>query len=478
MRELMNQKHYDILILGGGEAGKYLAWTMAKLGKRTAVIERQYLGGSCPNVACLPSKNLIYSAHVAALTRRHQEFGISTGPISLDMGHVQKRKQGMVQGLLALHADRFDSSGAELIWGEGRFSGDRKIRVALNDGGELTLTGERVFLNLGSRAAIPDIPGLRGSNPMTHVEALNLSEVPEHLVILGGGYVGVEFAQAFRRLGSRVTLIARGSQLLSREDPDVALAVLALLEDEGVSVRLNCDVTAVEGRSGQAVEVNISSGGIRETVTGTAILAALGRTPNTSGIGLEDAGIEVTSSGHVRVNERLETSASQVWAMGECAGSPYFTHASYDDFRVVRDNLNGHQRSTSERTIPYCVFTDPPLARVGMNEREAQALAVDYRIATMPIASVLRTRTISEPRGFMKALVEAATGRILGFAAFGAESTELMSAMQVAILAGLPYTRLTDAVFAHPTMSEGLSFLFDAPLRVPAPMDSDGPGGF
>lgn len=463
----MDKANYDILILGSGEAGKYLAWTLAKQGKKTAVIERRYLGGSCPNVACLPSKNLVYSAHVSALIHRHEEFGVSTGPVSVDMAAVQQRKRNMVKGLHDLHEERFAASGVEVIWGEGRFTADRTIHVTLAGGGERTVTGERVFINVGSRASIPPIPGLIDAKPMTHVEALELDRLPGHLMVLGGGYVGVEMAQTFRRFGSRVTLILRGSRLLSREDPDVSHAILALLVDEGIEVRFDCQVKSVRGCSGEQVDIKLDKGGEALHLQGTHILAALGRTPNTSDIGLEKAGVQLTPAGHIQVNARLETTAQSVWAMGECAGSPYFTHASYDDFRVVRDNLNGHSRTISERVIPHCVFTDPPLAVVGLNEAGAHERGIDFRVATLPMAAVLRTRTISEPRGFMKAVVEAGSGRILGFTAFGAEATELMAAMQVAILAGLPYTRLMDAVFAHPTIAEGLSFLFEAGVRAP-----------
>lgn len=463
----MSQTRYDDLVLGSGEAGKYLAWSLAKQGRRVAVIERRYLGGSCPNIACLPSKNLIYSAHVAALARRHAEFGLTTGPIAVDMAAVQARKRAMVDGLHQMHVDRFSASGAEVIYGEGRFTSPRTLEVALNEGDTLTLTAGRVFVNTGSRATIPPIPGLRESQPMTHIEALNLDRLPGHLLVLGGGYIGVELAQAFRRLGAQVTIVQRGPQLLNREDPEFAAAVLDLLRDEGIEVLLNTDVVKVTGQSGDTVEVTTISAGVERTVQATDILAAVGRTPNTDALGLEAAGIQRTPKGFVHVNARLETTASNAWAMGECAGTPAFTHASFDDFRIVRDNLDGGSRTTEGRLIPYCVFTDPPLARAGLNETDAQAQGIDYRIATLPMAAVLRTRTISEPRGLMKAVTEAATGRLLGFTAFGAESPELMAAMQVALVAGLFFDRLGDAVFAHPTIAEGLTFLVESGTHAP-----------
>jgi pyruvate/2-oxoglutarate dehydrogenase complex dihydrolipoamide dehydrogenase (E3) component len=365
----------------------------------------------------------------------------------------------MVDDLVALHLSLYRSSGAELIFGDGCFVGPRTLQVTLRDGGKRTLTAERVFVNVGTRASMPSIPGLAEARPMTHIEALDLERVPEHLIVLGGGYVGLELSQAMRRFGSRVTLIARG-RLATREDPDISEAILQLLRDEGIEVLLNTEVRTVSGMSGERVRVEVEGQGGAQTVEGTEILAALGRTPNTKGIGLEKAGIAVNPAGHIQVNERLEATAENVWAIGECAGSPYFTHVSFDDFRIIRANLNGGKRRTGDRLIPYCVFLDPPLARVGLSETEAQAAKVAYRVVSLPMAEVLRTRTLSEPRGFMKALIDTRNDRILGFAAFGPEAGELMGTVQVAMLAGQPYTTLRDAVFTHPTMSEGFNFLF------------------
>jgi len=453
---------YDILVFGSGTAGKSLAWAMAREGKRTAAVERKFIGGSCPNVACLPSKNIIHSAKVASLFGRHQEFGIQTGPIAVNMARVYQRKRKMVDDLIKLHLDEYQASGAELICGNGRFTGPRTLRVALRDGGERTLTVDRVFLNIGTHATIPGIPGLQDARPMSHIEALDLERLPEHLIVLGGGYVGLEMAQAMRRFGSRVTLIARGPQLAPREDADVAQSILELFRDEGIEVLLGAEARDVKGVSGERVHLQIECQHGTRTVEGTDILVAVGRTPNTEGIGLDRAGIKVTESGHIQVNDRLETTAANVWAMGECAGSPYFTHVSYDDFRIVHENLNGGNRSTRDRLIPYCVFIDPPLARVGLSESDARAANIAYRVVSLPMQAVLKTRTLSEPRGFMKALIDPDNNRILGFTALGPEAGELMATMQVAMLARQPYTTLKDAVFTHPTMTEGLNFLFDS----------------
>ena len=453
---------YDVVVLGSGTAGKLMAWTMAKEGKRTAVIERKYIGGSCPNIACLPSKNVIHSAKVASLLARHREFGIETGPIAIDMKGVYARKRDMVDGIVKVHLDKYQASGAEIVCGDGVFVAPRTLQVALRDGGQRTLTADRVFVNLGSRATMPDIRGLREAKPMTHIEALDLQRRPEHLIILGGGYVGLEMGQALRRLGSRVTLIERGSQIASNEDTDVAQAILELFRDEDIDVRLNSQVVSVSGHSGDHVSLQIESRSGPGKVEATDILVAVGRTPNTSGAGLEKAGIEVTEKGHIRVNDRLETSAQNVWAMGECAGSPYFTHVSEDDFAIIHDNLNGGHRSTKNRLVPFCVFIDPELARVGLNESQAGERGIAYRVASVPIDSSWRPWTLSERRGFMKTLIDVHSDRILGFTAFGPEAGELMGTVQLAMLAGQPYTVLRDAMFAHPTMTEGLKGLFMA----------------
>jgi pyruvate/2-oxoglutarate dehydrogenase complex dihydrolipoamide dehydrogenase (E3) component len=462
-------ENYDVLVLGSGTAGKVMAWTMAKEGRRTAVVERKYIGGSCANVACLPSKNVIHSAKVASLVGRHREFGIETGPITVDMARVYARKRDMVAEIVQVHLNKYQAAADELIVGEGAFVAPRTLHVALRDGGERTLTADRVFVNVGTHATIPDTPGLREARPMTHVEALDLERLPERLIVLGGGYVGLELSQALRRLGSRVTLIERSPQIASNEDPDVSQAVLELFLDEGIEVLLNTRVLRVEGISGEHVSVELQDGKGTQSIQATDILVAVGRTPNTSGIGLEKAGIELTERGHIRVNDRLETTAPNVWAMGECAGSPYFTHVSEDDFSLIHENLNGGHRSTADRLVPYCVFIDPELALVGLNESQARERGLAYRVASLPVAvAAWRPWTLSERRGFMKTLIDAHSDRILGFTAFGPEAGELMGTVQIAMLAGLPYTVLRDAMFAHPTMTEGLKALF---MAVPQHLD-------
>ena len=459
---MAQQQRYEILIIGSGEAGKFLAWTMAKAGRRTAVVERGLIGGSCPNIACLPSKNIIRSAKVAELLHRAPEFGITTGPIKIEMTGVRQRKRKMVDGLVAMHRDRYQASGAELILGDARFIASKTVEVKAKDGPTQTIEGDQVFLNIGTRAAVPAAPGLREAKPLTHLEALELDRTPEHLIILGGGYVGIEFAQAMRRFGSRVTVLQHGPQLAPHEDSDVAEELLKLFQDNAIDVLLEAELLRVEGVSGRGVKVYVRSSRGEKTLEGTDILVATGRMPNTEGLGLDKAGVELDGRGYIRVNERLQTTAPGVWAMGNCAGSPDFTHVSFDDFRVVHDNLKGGNRTTQDRLVPFCLFTDPELARVGLNETEARMRAIPYRVARIPIDAVLRTRTLSETRGFLKALVSAESDAILGLTAFCPEAGEVIAVVQTAMLGKMPYTALRDAILTHPTMAEGLTPLFAA----------------
>jgi len=456
---MSNIEKYENLVIGSDGAGKFIAWTMASAGRRTAMVERRALGGACPNVACLPSKNIIYSAKVISLAKRGAEFGLETESLSVDMERVQRRKRLMVQGLHQMHADRTTASGAELIMGNARFVAPRTAEIDLNDGGKRTILADRVFLDLGSRATIPELPGLAAAKPMTHVEALDLDRLPEQLIVLGGGYVGLELSQAMRRFGSRVTVIEAGPQLAGREDPDVSAALKDLFVDEGIEVLLEAEVRQVEGHSGDRVRIHANDRHGKRTIDGTDLLVATGRTANTDGIGLDLTGVQHDQHDYIKVNERLQTTSDNIWAMGDCAGSPQFTHVAFDDFRIVHDNLHGGNRTTRNRLIPFCMFTDPELARVGRNESEARHAGIEYRLAKMPMAEVLRTRTVSEPLGLMKMLIAKDSDEILGFTAMGFEASEQMVAVQTAMLGHLPYTVLRDAILTHPTMSEGLNEL-------------------
>jgi pyruvate/2-oxoglutarate dehydrogenase complex dihydrolipoamide dehydrogenase (E3) component len=458
------EEHVDVLVLGSGEAGKYIAWTMAKAGLSTAVVEREFIGGACPNVACMPSKNIIHSAKVAQFSRQSAEFGLSPGFESVDMAGVRERKRKMVEDMVTIHLGRYRDAGAELILGEGRFVAPKTIEVALKEGGTRLLSGDRIFLNLGTRASVPELPGMQEVNPLTHVEALELDRVPDHLIVLGGGPVGLELSQAMRRFGAVVTVIEHGEQLVPQEDADVGKALLEMFRDEGIDVRLGEAATRIAGRNGGGVRLRLRGPDGEQEIDGSDILIATGRTPNTHGIDLETTGVAVDDHGYIRVNERLETSAPETWALGDCTGPPFFTHRSFDDFRIVRDNLlSAGMRTTSNRMIPFCIFTDPPLAHVGLNEREAQAKEIGFRLAKVPAAAVLRARTLGETQGFLKALIDTDSDRILGFTALAAEAGELISVVQIAMLAEMPYTGLRDAILTHPTMPEGLTVLFANP---------------
>ncbi len=445
-----NPEEYDLVILGGGTGGTIAAWTFAGQGQRVAVIERKYVGGSCQNIACMPSKNIIHSAKVASYLRRSEEFGIAKRDFTVNMSVVRERKRKMVSGWNNVYLENYKKTGAEFILGSGRFIAPKTLEVTLPNGTTRRLRGTNVIINTGTRAALESIPGLAEARPLTHIEALELDEVPSHLIVLGSGYVGLEFAQAMRRFGSKVTVIGRSSQLLRQEDEDVGEALHSLFEDEGIDLVLNARIKQISGTSGQFVKVLIEQNGTERTLAGSHLLVALGRIPNTKDIGLELTGVETTGAGYIKTNERLQTTAPGVWAIGEVAGSPQFTHVSVDDFRVVHDSITGGKRVTAGRQIPFCLFTDPELA----------------------LEAVFRASTLSETRGFLKALVELNGDRILGFTAFGVGAAEIMTSVQIAMNAALPYTALRDTILTHPTLAEGLIPLFSSAPSPPRSADA------
>ncbi|HEX4037635.1 MAG TPA: FAD-dependent oxidoreductase [Acidobacteriaceae bacterium] len=453
---------YDLLILGSGTGAKLLAWTFAERGERVAVVERIYVGGSCPNIACLPSKNIIHTARVAQYVRRAQEFGIVIDRFDVNMPAVRERKRTMVQGLVEAHLALYRRSGAELIMAEGRFVAPRTIEAALPDGTTRMLRGKNVVICTGTHALIGDIPGLASARPLTHIEALELDVVPQHLLVLGGGYVGLEFAQAMRRFGSRVTVIDRNHRLIHGEDDDIGEGLQELFQDEGIDLVFQAKVKSVSGTSGQSVKITFEQNDTEKSLQGTHLLVAAGRAPNTKDIGLEVAGVELTGHGYIKVNQRLETTAPGVWAIGEVAGSPQFTHISEDDFRVVRDNLLGQNRATTGRLVPFCLFTDPEFARVGLTEKEAKAQGIPCRLFKVPMTNVLRARSLMETRGFLKCLVDPDSDRILGFAALGVGAGEMMGCVEIAMLGKMPSAALREAILAHPTIPEGLVALFSS----------------
>lgn len=461
----MSENHYHTVILGSGEAAKLLSWTLSSppLSLRTAVIESTQYGGSCPTIACMPSKNFVYSAEIAHLAKKYASTGLLKGQYGgVDMAEVLKRKTEMVQGLVTDFRGISDGSGTEVIMGHGRLLGGGKVEVESKEGGKKVLTADHIVICTGSSAKVDDTPGLRDAKPLTHVGLLELSRVPEHLVILGGGYVGLEFAQAFRRFGAEVSVIERNERVLKHEDDDVCDALVDILKSEGVKFFTSTTISKVSGTSGSSVTVAGTQNGKPFEASGSDILVASGRVPNTSDAGLEAAGVELTSTGVVKVNEFLETSAPNVFATGDCAGSPQFTHMGWDDFRVVLDVLLDKQprRSTKSRQVPYTLYTNPELAHVGLSEKAAQKAGIKYRLAKLPMAHFLRTRAMDTTDGLAKVLVSAEDDTILGFTALGTSAGELLPVVQLAMANGLPHTSISGLIVTHPTVNEGLVELF------------------
>ncbi|WP_069265015.1 dihydrolipoyl dehydrogenase family protein [Paraburkholderia nodosa] len=446
-------KHFDYLFLGGGKGGKSLAMDLARKGKRVALIERGMIGGSCINVACIPSKTLIQNARNMQVWR-----SMAAEPdLRADMTHVHANVHAVVDGMVGINRRAFEQSGLQLVLGTGRFVAPRRILVRLNDGTEQLFSGDEVYINTGTVAVIPDIPGLRDSRPMTHIEALNLESLPEHLIVLGGGYIGLEMAQAFRRLGSQVTLVHNMPRVAMREDEDVSLEIQSAFEEAGIRLSLATTVTRIDGVSGKKVTVEFDDGG---SIEGSHLLVAAGRQPVTNDLGLDLAGVDLDERGYIKVDDKLATTAANTWAIGEVAGSPMFTHASFDDYRVLKARIEGRSSSTASRIVPYALFTEPELGRVGINESDAKALGITVRVARLPMMAVPRARTNGTTRGFMKALVAPDSGRILGFTMVGSGAGEVTSVVQMAMLGDLPYTAIRDAIIAHPLLAEGLNLLF------------------
>jgi pyruvate/2-oxoglutarate dehydrogenase complex dihydrolipoamide dehydrogenase (E3) component len=451
---------YDALVVGSGQAGGPLAGALAKAGRRTALVERAHVGGTCVNEGCTPTKTMVASARVAYLARRAADYGVRTGPVSVDLAHVRQRKRAIVESFRKGGEGGLARAGVDLIPGEARFTGPHTLEVKRNDGGTASLTAPWVFLNTGARPSRPPLPGLDGVPALDSTSIMELGEVPEHLLVLGGGYVGLEFAQMFRRFGSAVTVVQRAKQVLGREDEDVAAAMTALLREDGLEVLLDTEAVRVAQADGQ-VKLMVRAPQGERTLTGSHLLLAAGRTPNTNRLDLAAAGVATDKHGYIVVNERLETNVPGVWAVGDVKGGPAFTHISYDDFRVLRTNLlQGGSATTAGRLVPYTVFTDPQLGRVGLSEAEARAQGRKVRVARMPMSWVARALEVDEPRGLMKAVVDADSGQVLGFAVLGIEGGELMAAVEVAMMGRLPYTALRDGIFAHPTLAESLNNLF------------------
>jgi pyruvate/2-oxoglutarate dehydrogenase complex dihydrolipoamide dehydrogenase (E3) component len=456
-------QQYDALIIGSGQAGTPLATALADAGMRTALIERKHVGGTCINEGCTPTKTMVASGRVAYLARRGADYGVHTGPISIDLAKVRQRKRDIVDSFRKGSQSRLEkTSNLELIFGEASFSGPKTVAVRSPDGGQRTLSAKYVFLNAGRRASRPTLDGLDTVPFLDNISIMELDALPDHLLILGGGYIGLEFGQLFRRLGSRVTIVQSAGQLLTREDPDIAEEITKILRQDEIEVLLNSEATLVE-RSGKSIRLKVQSRNDSTTLVGSHLLVATGRVPNSDTLNLAAAQIKTDERGFIKVNERLETTAEGIYALGDIKGGPAFTHISYDDFRIIRANLlEKKTASTKNRQVPYAVFIDPQLGRVGLTEAEARAQGCNIRVAKLPMTHVARALEVDETRGFMKAIVDADTNQILGAAILGIEGGEIMSALEIAMMGKLPYTALRDGTFAHPTLAESLNNLFMA----------------
>jgi pyruvate/2-oxoglutarate dehydrogenase complex dihydrolipoamide dehydrogenase (E3) component len=461
-------QQYDAIIIGSGQAGTPLSTALAAAGMHTALIERKHVGGTCINEGCTPTKTMIASGRVAYLARRAADYGVHTGEISIDLRRVRERKRNIVDSFRNGSQARIEkTANLELIFGDARFAGPKTVEVHSKDGAQLLLSAKYIFINAGTRAGRPALDGLQNTPALDNASIMELDTVPEHLLILGGGYIGLEFGQLFRRFGSRVTIVQAGGQLLTREDPDIAEAVAGIFQEDGIEVLLNAKATRVSQTEG-SIRLEVQQQGHPKTLGGSHLLLATGRVPNSDTLNLQAAEVQTDQRGFIKVNERLEATRSGIYALGDIKGGPAFTHISYDDFRIIRANLlENKNASTKDRQVPYTLFIDPQLGRVGLTEAEARAEKRSIRVAKMAMTSVARALEVDETRGFVKAIVDAETEQILGAAVLGIEGGETMSALEIAMMGKLPYTALRDGVFAHPTLAESLNNLFTA-------MDKDG----
>lgn len=454
-------RQYDAVVIGAGQSGGPLASELARSGRKTAIVEREHVGGTCINEGCTPTKTMVASARVAYLAHRATDYGVNAGPVSIDWAVVRKRKRDMVDSFRSSSERRLrETEGLDVLMGQASFTGPYSLQVRLNSGGTLNLTAREIFINTGARPAVPPIEGLDKVPFLNSTSIMEVDTVPKHLLIIGGGYVGVEFAQMFRRFGSEVTVVVRGKQFLAREDEDISAAFQQIMEEDGIKVLMETETARVEGGDGK-VSLVLKKGSEQWTVTGTHLLVATGRTSNTEDLNLPAAGVNTDSHGNIPVNERLETNVPGIWALGDVNGGAAFTHISYDDYRIIRANLiQGGNRSTKDRMMPYVVFTDPQLGRIGISEAEARKQGLNIKVAKMPMDYIARAVEVDESRGLMKAIVDAGTEQILGAVVIGIEGGELMAMLEVAMLGKVPYPVLKDAVFAHPTLSESLNNLF------------------
>jgi len=452
---------YDAIVVGSGQAGTRLCRALAEAGMRTALVEREHVGGTCVNEGCTPTKTMVASARVAYLARRGADYGVQIGPVTVDLKRVRQRKRDIVNSFRNGSQGRIEkTANLDLIFGAARFTRPKILLVRGKDGRERALSAERIFINAGTRTLRPALEGLDGVPFLDNASIMELDAVPEHLLVLGGGYIGIEFGQMFRRFGSRVTLMQSAAQLLAREDADVAEEVAKILQQDGIDVLLKSRaerVNLVKGR----IELEVSGEGQKKTIEGSHLLVAIGRTPNSDTLNLTAAGIETNAKGFIKTNNRLETNVSGVYALGDIKGGPAFTHISYDDFRIIRSNvIEKSNVNIDGRMVPYVLFTDPQLGHIGLNEAEARKLGRKIRVAKMPMNHVARALEMDESRGFMKAIVDAETKQILGATVLGIEGGELMAVFEMAMIGKVPYTVLRDGIFAHPTLTESVNNLF------------------
>jgi pyruvate/2-oxoglutarate dehydrogenase complex dihydrolipoamide dehydrogenase (E3) component len=458
----MSITHYDAIVIGAGQAGGPLSTALARAGHRTALIEREHIGGTCINEGCTPTKTMVASARVAYLARRGADYGVRTGPIEIDMVRVRQRKRDIVDSFRSGSEKRITSTpGLDLLRGEARFVGPKTLEVSMPGSPPVRISGERIFINTGARPSQPQIPGLDSVPYLNSTSIMELDTVPEHLVVIGGGYVGLEFGQMFRRFGSHVSIVQRGPRLLAREDADVADAVADILREDGITVLLETDVARVDRTDAGRIRVFVKGAQGDQTVEGSHLLVAVGRTPNTDMLNLAATDLQTDSRGFLPANDRLETAVPGIFALGDVKGDPAFTHISYDDYRIIKTNLlEGGSRGVDDRPVPYTVYIDPQLGRIGVSEETARQSGRSIQVAKMPMSHVARAREVDETRGFLKVIVDAQNQHILGAAILGIEGGELMSMLEIAMFGNLSYTVLRDAIFAHPTLAEGFNNLF------------------
>lgn len=454
-----NIKHYDAIVIGAGQAGTPLARKLAKAGKKTVIIEKRLVGGTCINDGCTPTKTMIASARAAHQARKAGELGIKTGTINVDLKKIKKRKDEIVTRLRSSSQKGLESTeGLELIFGEAGFSGKKEITITTSTGEKKLVSADLIFINTGAKTTVPKLKGLESVDYLTSTSILDLEEVPEHLIVIGGSYIGLEFGQMFHRFGSKVTVLEQSSRIIAQEDDDVSAELTTILQNEGLEILTNTNIIDIEGKEGQ---ISLSLESKTKKITGSHLLVAVGRTAQTESLNLEIPGISTDEKGNIIVNEKLETNVKGIYALGDVKGGLAFTHISYHDFTIVYRNLiEKADFNITNRLIPYCMFTDPQLGRIGMSEIQAKEKGLDYKVAKISMSKVARGIETGETLGFMKAIVDPKSKKILGGSILSAEGGEIMSVLQMAIEGGITYDKFPYCIFAHPTYSEALNNLF------------------